>query len=175
MFWQRSIVQITTILGITLLTIPSIAKIDSTFSPTLNSTISRHSTLIAKENQKRVALVIGNSNYRQKDSLKNPLNDANDMAAALSELGFEVIKVVDADLKAMNEALEQFAKELDKGGVGLFYYAGHGIQVGGENYLVPIDAKLEYEKDIQYEALPITKVQNRMEYAQTDVNIIISQ
>jgi S1-C subfamily serine protease len=183
MFWHRSLVQISTIIGLALLTasvsiskggsLREIAKIDSTESLYLTSKISRDLTILAKENQRRIALVIGNSNYREQGKLPNPANDANDMDKALSELGFEVIKVVDADKKAMDTALEKFAVQLNRGGVGLFYYAGHGVQVNGENYLIPVDAVLNSEKDVNYEALPIGKIQNAMEEAGTDVSIII--
>ncbi len=178
MFWNRSLVQIATITGVALLTASvaiaksgAIAKIESTqlFYPASN--ISRSRTILAKENQRRIALVVGNSNYRNQGVLPNPLNDANDMAEALEALGFEVVKVVDGDKKAMDTALEKFASQLDRGGVALFYYAGHGIQVDGENYLIPVDAVLNNEKDVNYEALPVGKVQNTMEY--TDVKIII--
>ncbi len=174
MFWHRSLVQITTIIGLALLTASvSSAKIDSTESFYLTPNISQSRTILAKENQRRIALVIGNSNYREQGNLLNPVNDANDMDKALAELGFEVIKVVDGDRKAMDTALEKFAVELNQGGVGLFYYAGHGVQVNGENYLIPVDAVLNSEKDVNYEALPIGKIQNAMEEAGTDVNIII--
>jgi S1-C subfamily serine protease len=174
MFWHRSLVQTTTIIGLALLTASvSSAKIDSTESFYLTPNISQSRTILAKENQRRIALVIGNSNYREQGNLLNPVNDANDMSKALAELGFEVIKVVDGDRKAMDTALENFAVQLNQGGVGLFYYAGHGVQVNGENYLIPVDAVLNSEKDVNYEALPIGKIQNAMEEAQTDVNIII--
>ncbi|MHC4459272.1 MAG: caspase family protein, partial [Planctomycetota bacterium] len=92
------------------------------------------------QSERRVALVIGNSDYEHAP-LKNPINDANDMAAALKLCGFEVMKTINADRKTMRRAIRKFGNEINKGAVGLFYYAGHGIQVGGENYLVPIGAK----------------------------------
>jgi tetratricopeptide (TPR) repeat protein len=182
MFCHRSIVRITTIIGLVLanslvLTVESTTSatgtIDSTHSRPQDDTTPFNKVLLAKENQKRIALVIGNNNYRERDKLSNPINDANDMAQALTELGFEVVKVTDADKKAMDSALQKFAAQLNKGGVGLFYYAGHGLQVDGENYLIPIDAVLDSEKDVNYEALPVGKIQNAMEEAETDVNIII--
>lgn len=129
--------------------------------------------LVAITNQKRVALVIGNSNYKDKPSLRNPLNDATDMSQVLKELGFEVITVKDANKKQMDQAIAQFKSALAKGGTGLFYYAGHGVQVGGENYLIPVDAMLNSEKDVEYEAVALGKFQNAMEEARTDINIII--
>ncbi len=174
MFWHRSLVQIATIAGIALFTgSVAIAKIESTRSFYPVSNISRDRTILAKENQKRIALIIGNSNYNKQGKLLNPINDADDMSKALAELGFEIIKVVDADKQAMDAALEKFAVQLNQGGVGLFYYAGHGIQVDGENYLIPVDAVLNSEKDVNYESLPMGKIQNAMEEAKTEVNIII--
>ncbi len=129
--------------------------------------------LLAVASQKRVALVIGNSRYLPGMELNNPINDAEDMSKVLRELGFDVIKVVDADKKQMEIALEKFHYKLAQGSVGIFYYAGHGLQVDGENYLVPTDAKLITEKDVVYEALPVGKVQNIMEDSKTDANIII--
>ncbi|MDP3426700.1 MAG: caspase family protein, partial [Humidesulfovibrio sp.] len=91
--------------------------------------------------ERKVALVIGNGAYKV-GPLKNPANDARDMAAALRELGFEVILRENAGLRGMNEAIDQFWQSLKQGGVGLFFFAGHGLQVAGENYLVPVDARI---------------------------------
>jgi uncharacterized caspase-like protein len=97
--------------------------------------------------ERRVALVIGNGAYKQ-SPLKNPVNDARDMAATLKSLGFEVILKVNASLRQMNEAIDQFWGRLKQGGVGLFFFAGHGLQVAGENYLVPVDARITVERDV---------------------------
>jgi Caspase domain len=128
---------------------------------------------LAIASQKRVALVIGNSRYLPGMELVNPRNDAEDMSKVLGELGFDVIKFLDADKKQMEIALEKFHYKLAQGSVGIFYYAGHGLQVDGENYLIPTDAKLLTEKDVVYEALPVVKIQNIMEGSKTDANIII--
>jgi uncharacterized caspase-like protein len=82
--------------------------------------------------QRRTALVIGNAAY-ETGPLRNPVNDATDMAALLQRLGFDVSLLRDAKLRAMEEAIEAFSQKLRKGGVGLFYFAGHGVQVAGEN------------------------------------------
>src|SRR4051812_7284346 len=84
----------------------------------------------------RVALVIGNSAYPAAP-LNNPVNDANAMAAKLRTLGFDVILRTDANQRAMSRAIGEFGKQLKLGSVGLFYFAGHGIQVRGKNFLVP--------------------------------------
>jgi tetratricopeptide (TPR) repeat protein len=136
-------------------------------------TFLTNALIAATENQKRTALVIGNSNYQKAVQLVNPVNDATDMAQALEKLGFDVIVLKNANLRQMGEALDKFHAELRRGGVGAFYYAGHGIQVDGENYLIPIDAKLTREQDIAYEALPLGKILGAMEDAANDVNIVI--
>ncbi len=92
---------------------------------------------------KRVALVIGNSNLQSTSPLTNPLNDAADVAAALKRLGFTVIEGRDLDKLRMDQTIRQFARDLAGADVGVMFYAGHGLQVDGQNFLVPIDAKLE--------------------------------
>ncbi len=122
--------------------------------------------------ERRVALVIGNGAYKA-GPLKNPANDARDMAAALRGAGFEVILRENAGLRQMNEAIDQFWNSLKRGGVGLFFFAGHGVQVAGENYLVPVDARIAMEKDVQYECVNAGKVLGRMEDAGNGLNIVI--
>ncbi|MBD2209350.1 caspase family protein [Nostoc linckia FACHB-104] len=156
-----------TVISLTLL-IPFLASKQAksqTFSPAPN--------LLAVTNQKRVALVIGNSNYQAAIALANPGNDAEDVAQTLGELGFEVIKVIDGSQKQMDAALERFSAKLSQGTVGVFFYAGHGVQVNGENYLIPINAQLAAEKDVVYETLPVGKVQNAMGKTGTTSIIIL--
>ena len=120
----------------------------------------------------RLALVIGNSAY-QTAPLKNPLNDAEDMAAALRNLGFNVILKKNADQRTMEDTIRYFGRQLRNGGIGLFYFAGHGVQVGGRNYLMPIDARIESESDIKYEAVDAGRVLGKMEDAGNQLNIVI--
>lgn len=128
---------------------------------------------IPSQRQHRTALIIGNSNYKLADTLANPVNDATDIANSLQQLGFNVTLLKDADLRQMEDAIEKFNRRLRQGGVGLFYFAGHGVQVDGENYLIPINARLEREQDVRYEAMPMGKVLNVMEDAANDANFII--
>jgi len=128
--------------------------------------------LAAPQPERRVALVIGNGAYKQ-GPLNNPANDARDMAAALKGMGFEVILRENASLRQMNEAIDQFWNSLKRGGVGLFFFAGHGLQVAGENYLVPVDARVAMEQDVQYECVNAGKVLGRMENAGNGLNIVI--
>jgi len=95
----------------------------------------------------RLALVIGNSAY-QMAPLKNPLNDAEDMATTLRKLDFKVVLKKNANQRTMEDTIRYFGKQLRGGGVGLFYFAGHGMQVDGCNYLIPIDAKIDSVSDI---------------------------
>ena len=121
---------------------------------------------------KRVALVIGNGRYPEAP-LSNPTNDAQDMAAALRELGFAVTVREDLTKQAMVEAIRAFGKQSQKGDVGLFYFAGHGIQVNGYNYLIPIGAQIEKEQDVEFEAVHIDRVLAEMESAENNLNIVI--
>jgi hypothetical protein len=124
------------------------------------------------QQQKRIALVIGNANY-QVGKLDTPLNDATDMANALKELGFEVILLKDSSKRQMDDALDQFFTRINQGYVGLFYYAGHGMEVEGENYLIPVNAHIKYKKDVEYESMPLGKILGRMEDAGNRINIVI--
>jgi Caspase domain len=107
---------------------------------------------------KRVALVVGNGGYENAAALPNPVNDANDMAAALRELGFEVIVETNANKHGLETALARFGRLAQNADAALFYYAGHGIQYRGRNYLVPVDARLEDEFSVNYELTRIDDV-----------------
>jgi formylglycine-generating enzyme required for sulfatase activity len=122
--------------------------------------------------ERRTALVIGNSAYAE-GPLANPVNDATDMASALQQMGFAVTLLRDADLRRMRDAIETFRKELRPGVVGLFYFAGHGLQVKGENYLVPIGARIAREQDVEYETVHVGRILGAMEDAENGVNVII--
>lgn len=157
------------------ITIPlAVAKSHSlTVSPRVNSSPSLllGEWLIAQR-QKRVALVIGNGAYPE-DPLANPVNDATDVANALKEIGFEVTLLKNADRRKIDEAVEAFNKQLRQGDIGIFYYAGHGVQVEGENYVIPIDAKLAREADVGYDAIPLGKIINAIEDTDAKVKIVI--
>ena len=101
-------------------------------------------------NERRIALVIGNSAYKS-SPLRNPVNDATDMAAKLRGLGFQVSLGKDWSRKEMRTAIRKFGNELKRGGVGLFYYAGHGMQVNGKNFLVPVGTDIQSEFEVEDE------------------------
>jgi len=122
---------------------------------------------------RRVALVIGNSEY-DTGPLLNPSNDARAMAVALRETGFEVMEYINlANQADMKRAIREFGRKIQNGGVGLFYYAGHGIQVNGKNYLVPIKAQIYAEEEVEYESVDVGFVMSQMEIARNRMNIII--
>jgi hypothetical protein len=120
------------------------------------------------------ALVIGNSAYRQLSPLQNPANDARDMAAALQRLGFAVDLRVDANQREMKQAIRDLGENLrGTRAVGVFYFAGHGVQVNGRNYLVPLGTEVRSSADVDIETVPADEVLARMEEARNRVNLII--
>lgn len=120
----------------------------------------------------RTALVIGNGAYKDAP-LKNPANDARDMASALKGLGFDVMLLTDATHQQMDSAVRDFGKVLRQGGVGLFYFAGHGVQVAGENYLVPVNARISSEADVKFGCLNAGLVLAKMDDANNGLNVVI--
>ena len=119
---------------------------------------------------KRVALVIGNGKYPGAP-LRNPVNDARDIAAALKKLGFEVIERFDVPQKEMNRAITQFGARLSGDTAALFYYAGHGIQVRGKNYLVPVDAQIASEASVRSETVDVDALLEQL--GTSPLNIVI--
>ena len=128
--------------------------------------------ILPAASEKRTALVIGNGAYSS-NPLKNPVNDAADMATMLKKLGFSVTLNKNASLQEMEEAIEAFGNRLKRGGVGLFYYAGHGVQVNGTNYLLPIGAKINKEADVKYQAVDANKILDEMATANNGLNIVM--
>jgi hypothetical protein len=112
---------------------------------------------------KRVALVIGNAAYKHAAELRNPRNDAQDVAAALEKLGFEVITEFDLDQTGIRRAIGRFAVAIENATIAVFYYAGHGMSLNGTNYLLPTDSKLENQYSPELEMVPFTMVQRVME------------
>lgn len=113
--------------------------------------------------EKRVALVVGNGAYQHATVLSNPANDAQDLAAALGEVGFDTLLGLDLDKRSFELKVREFARKLGQADVGLLFYAGHGLQVSGQNYLLPVDAKLESERDLDFEAIRLDFVLKQME------------
>jgi sugar lactone lactonase YvrE len=121
---------------------------------------------------RRLALVIGNAAYAG-SPLRNSLNDARDMAAALEAIGFSVTTELDLTRRRMDEVTAQFASKLRGGDLALFYYAGHGIQYNQENYLLPVDFTAASPSDVQYNAVPAAQIRDRMEESGARVRILI--
>jgi hypothetical protein len=122
--------------------------------------------------ERRQALVIGNGAYRDAP-LKNPVGDARAMAAVLRQAGFTVTQIENADRLAMQRATLAFGKALDRDAVGLFYYAGHGMQVRGINYLIPVGTRAESEDEVEVEAVDVNYVLARLVTAGNRLNIVI--
>lgn len=125
--------------------------------------------------QQRLALVIGNGAY-SKGALANPPNDANLTAAALSDAGFEVTKVLNASQNSMKQQIRAFAIRLQRAGpnaVAAFYYAGHGVQVDGRNYLIPVDATITAKPDLEYETIEAQWVLDMIGDSGSAMSIII--
>ena len=123
----------------------------------------------------RLALVIGNGDYGSQP-LSNPANDAALMAATLREVGFEVMEVINADRRALRRAVHDYSKLLNQSGedaVGFVYYAGHGIQAQGENYLIPVDARIEDSIDVEFEGFPASTLLNALGNAGNRLNIVV--
>ena len=123
--------------------------------------------------EKRLALVIGNSRYNNKQPLKNPENDANLMAGTLQSLDFKVIKKTNLGLDSMETVIRQFSRMMRDYNVVLFYFAGHGVQVDGQNYLLPIDAKLEKREDCSLESYSVNLLMEEFQKYPNNINIAI--
>lgn len=121
---------------------------------------------------KRVALVIGNGAY-QAAPLKNPVNDARDMAAALQQLDFEVITALNASKREMITSIDRFAAKLRRSEIGLFYYAGHGMQINGRNYLIPVKVAVQSESDVEFESVDAGRVLGKMKHADNKLNVVV--
>jgi uncharacterized caspase-like protein len=118
---------------------------------------------VAAEAGGRVALVIGIGAYVHAGRLANPANDARDVAAALRELGFAVTEAIDLDRRALDATLRDFAHRIAAADVALVFYAGHGLQVAGQNYLLPVDARLTSARDLDFEAVGLELILRQLE------------
>lgn len=122
--------------------------------------------------QDRVALIVGNGAYLNAKALPNPPNDANDMAATMRELGFTVVTATNVNKVDFDQKVRDFARALRSAKIGMFFYAGHGMQVAGKNYAIPIDAKLEGAADLQVETVDIDQIVSIMESDNNRVNLV---
>ena len=123
--------------------------------------------------EKRTALIIGNADYLNAP-LNNTVNDARSMARALRKAGFDVILSEDVSNKdEMKMIIREFGKNIQQGGTALFYYSGHGLQVDGFNYIVPVNAVIGSEEEVEYECVDMGFLLAMMESRQSDINIVI--
>jgi uncharacterized caspase-like protein len=121
---------------------------------------------------RRQALVIGNSTY-SRGRLQNPANDAQDVGAAMQRLGFNVTVRMDLTRRALDDAINQFARQLGNQDLAFFYYSGHGIQTQGENYLIPIDFQGSSEADVEYEGYAASRVRKKLEETGARIRVMI--
>ncbi len=124
---------------------------------------------------RRIALVIGNGNYQQQGlpKLPNPPNDAEDIAKALRGFGFEVIERKNQTLEGFNQSIAEFGSKIGGSEVALFYYAGHGIQVKNQNYLIPVNAVIESEASVPYQGVNLNQVLDEMDNGKSGANIVM--
>jgi hypothetical protein len=125
----------------------------------------------ASADSDRVALVIGNGAYRFANHLPNPPNDAADFARALRDIGFDVVEGIDLDRRGMEDKIRAFGDRLGTARTALFFYAGHGMQVAGRNYLIPTDAKLQKPGDLSLDTIDVQVVLEQME-SRPRVNLV---
>jgi hypothetical protein len=124
--------------------------------------------------EKRLALVIGNARYRNTTALNNTVNDANDIAETLRQIGFEVILGTDLSKREMENLIRQFGDKLSQqNGISLFYYSGHGVQSNNKNYLIPIDADIPSEDEIAYQTIDLNFILGKLNSADNSSNIVI--
>jgi uncharacterized caspase-like protein len=162
-------------LALIVLVLPVTSPRQSTAGPSQdNRQLHRDRTERNSANERRIALVIGNGAYQRVKALKNAPNDATLVATTLRKLGFEVEVATDRSQREMKHLIREFGQRLrEGGGVGLFYFAGHGVQARGHNYLIPVDAEIRTEADLEDVAVDVNYVLNMMDDAQNALNIAI--
>src|SRR5437763_7895043 len=121
------------------------------------------SSASAASSGRRVAFVVGNSDYKNVPELPNPINDARAVAESLKRAGFDVVAAYNLDRSAFEEELRKFIRSLDGADTSLFYYSGHGIQVGGDNRLIPVDATLKTSMDLEVETISVKTILSYMQ------------
>jgi formylglycine-generating enzyme required for sulfatase activity len=166
-----------------MISLTRILKITQTHTTLLFSLIALLSISTVLAEERRVALVIGNADYPDAVTnnlfrpLRNPVNDAEDMAKMLRSYNFVVLPVKNATQQQIDRAVNQFTQQLQSSNVGLFYYAGHGVQVQNKNYLIPVGKKFRDAREVEEDAVSATDILNKMEKANkaagANVNIVI--
>ena len=126
----------------------------------------------AADVEKRVALVIGNGAYKSAQALENPVTDAKAVSAALKRLGFKVVEGYDLGIADMNNKIVEFSEQMEDSKAAMVYYAGHGVAMRDENFLIPVDIGVKSEADIEVKAIALTKVLSQMKREER-VNVVI--
>ena len=128
---------------------------------------------VAPDNRRRLALVIGNDNYSSMPRLNNAVNDARSMSDALRQANFEVMSFSNLDKRRMEEALYNFAQKLGKDDVGMFYFAGHGVQANNKNFLIPVGENVKRSADVQFESIDVNRVMAYLQDSKNSLNIVV--
>jgi hypothetical protein len=149
-----------------------LALINPKSKPDFSNTDQIPNSLQVNNNEKRLALVIGNSDYQARP-LKNPVNDAQDVGKALKSAGFKVLELYDADLDGMQKSIHNFSELLANYEVGLVYYSGHGIEFSGRNYFIPINANIKSEDEIPRQGFDATEIVEKMTRSNVKTSIFI--
>jgi uncharacterized caspase-like protein len=134
--------------------------------------VTKQTFTISRPRARRLALIVGNAKYPE-NPLRNAVHDATDMSNILQKLGFETKLLSNATFEQMEDAIDVFSRNLRQGGVGLFYYAGHGVQIDGQNYLIPVDTPFATASRVKYRSVPANGLLERMADARNELNIII--
>lgn len=127
---------------------------------------------LAKETNKLHAMVIGNGDYKV-GKLTNPANDAKAISDALSELGFQVTTETNLTHQNMDQSITKFCQGVDEGGLAFFFFAGHGIQVDGENYLIPVDAEIPDQTYVKYKAVSLSLILDTLGKSRSNMNVVV--
>ena len=149
------------------------ALMNESIGPDALSHDSKKKSIPAATQGKRLALVIGNSNYENRPPLKNPINDAKDLGEVLRGAGFRVIELYDAELKDMRDTIKLFGDQLKDYDVGLVYYSGHGIEFAGRNYFIPVNAAINTEEEIPRQAFDATEIIEKINKNNVKTSIFI--
>ena len=149
------------------------ASISTTITRKGNAVIEEDDPITPVHTGKKLALLIGNSNYQNTTALRNPGNDVNALQKELKRLGFDVIANKDQSRSQMAKSINEFGRKLKNYDQALFYFSGHGVQVKGANYLIPTNATLDYEEDVEFQCINAGSILAKMEGAQSKVNIVI--
>ena len=128
---------------------------------------------VAPDNRRRLALVIGNDNYSSMPVLNNAVNDSKSMSDALKQANFEVLYYKNLNKRGMEEALYTFAQKLGKDDVGMFYFAGHGVQANSQNFLIPVAENVKKSADVQFEGIDVNRVMAYLRDSKNSLNIVV--